>query len=103
MRIAFVKWRNKVLEDRERQRQEEEQRQQEEERRRQEEWQKLQAHDKQSGYLADNPEELLQKKSTARNKVRQIQDLHTARAILEMIIDKANNSSIINIINEFDA
>lgn len=102
VRIAFVKWRNKVLEDRERQRQEEEQRRQEEERRRQEEWQKLQAHDKQSGYLAYNPEELLQKKSTARNKVRQIQDLHTARAILEMIIDKANNSSIINIINEFD-
>ena len=53
--------------------------------------------------IAYNPEELLQKKSTARNKVRQIQDLHTARAILEMIIDKANNSSIINIINEFDA
>ena len=96
MRIAFVKWRNKVLEERERQRKEEE-------RRRQEGGQKLQAHDKQSEYSADNPEELLQQKSTALNKVRQIQDLHTARAILEMIIDKASNSSIINIINEFDA
>lgn len=96
VRIAFVKWRNKVLEERERQRKEEE-------RRRQEGGQKLQAHDKQSEYSADNPEELLQQKSTALNKVRQIQDLHTARAILEMIIDKASNSSIINIINEFDA
>ncbi len=56
VRIAFVKWRNKVLEERERQRKEEE-------RRRQEEGQKLEAHDKQREYLADNPEELLQKKS----------------------------------------
>lgn len=93
---AIEKWRRKELEERERQRIEEE-------RRRQEELQKSQVHDMQCGYSVDDPEELLQKKSMALSKVRQIQDLHTARSILEMIIDKANNSSIIYIINEFDA
>lgn len=87
---AIEKWRRKELEERERQRIEEE-------RRRQEELQKSQVHDMQCGYSVDDPEELLQKKSMALSKVRQIQDLHTARSILEMIIDKANNSSIIYI------
>ncbi len=40
------------------------------------------------------------KKETARTKVKQISDINTAKALLERIIDKADDH-IINIINEF--
>ncbi len=40
------------------------------------------------------------KKETARAKVKQISDINTAKSILEMIIDKGDDS-IISIINEF--
>lgn len=93
VRIAFVKWRMKVLEEKERLRQEEEHRRQEEERG------KTQVHDDEG----ENSNRLLQNKTIAINKVRLLQDIHLAKAILEKIIDKTNDNFVISIINEFDA
>ena len=95
-RNAYVIWRAQLLEE-ERRRQEEELRRQEEEIRRQ------QSNDMRTKYTDAEIDKLNQQKATAIAKVKQIKDADRARAILERIIEKTNNSLVISIINEYDA
>lgn len=95
-RNAYVIWRAQLLEE-ERKRQEEELRRQDEEIRQQ------QANDLRTDYTAVEIDKLNQQKATAITKVKQIKDVDRARAILERIIEKTNNSLVISIINEYDA
>lgn len=54
-------------------------------------------------YTAAEIDKLNNQKSAAIAKVQQIKDVDKAKAILEKIIEKTNNSLIISIINEYDA
>lgn len=89
-------WRAQLLEE-ERRRQEEELRRQEEEIRRQ------QANGMRTEYTASEFDKLNQRKAAAIAKVKQIKDADIAKAILEKIIEKTNNSLVISLINEYDA
>ena len=95
-RNAYVLWRAQLLEE-ERIRQEEELRRQEEELRRQ------QANSVKNEYTTAEINKFNQQKSAAIAKVKQIKDADIAKAILEKIIEKTNNSLVISIINEYDA
>lgn len=95
-RNAYVLWRAQLLEE-ERIRQEEELRRQEEEFRRQ------QANSVKNEYTTAEINKFNQQKSAAIAKVKQIKDADIAKAILEKIIEKTNNSLVISIINEYDA
>ena len=96
VRNAYVIWRAQLLEE-ERRRQEEELHRKEEEMRRQ------QANDMRAKYTAAEIDKLNQQKATAIAKVKQIKDADRAKAILEKIIEKTNNSLVISIIIEYDA
>ncbi|MDB0673696.1 hypothetical protein PL416_11880, partial [Barnesiella intestinihominis] len=95
-RNAYVIWKAQLLEEK-RRRQEEELRRQEEEIRRQ------QANDMRTEYTALEIDKLNQRKAAAIAKVKQIKDADIAKAILEKIIEKTNNSLVISLINEYDA
>lgn len=95
-RNAYVLWRAQLLEE-ERIRQEEELRRQEEELRRQ------QANSVKNEYTTAEINKFNQQKYAAIAKVKQIKDADIAKAILEKIIEKTNNSLVISIINEYDA
>ena len=88
-RNAYVLWRAQLLEE-ERIRQEEELRRQ-------------QANSVKNEYTTAEINKFNQQKSAAIAKVKQIKDADIAKAILEKIIEKTNNSLVISIINEYDA
>lgn len=88
-RNAYVIWRAQLLEEK--------RRRQEEEIRRQ------QANDMRTEYTASEIDKLNQRKAAAIAKVKQIKDADIAKAILEKIIEKTNNSLVISLINEYDA
>ena len=82
---------------------EEGRRQEEELRRQEEEIRRQQANNMRTEYTALEIDKLNQRKAAAIAKVKQIKDADIAKAILEKIIEKTNNSLVISLINEYDA